>query len=282
MQIVTTVSELRAAVQGWRRAGERLAFVPTMGNLHAGHTTLIDEARRRAPRVVASIFVNPLQFGRGEDFGRYPRTPEADGELLAAHGTDLLFMPGEAEVYPGGREGVTVVEVPGISEILCGASRPGHFRGVTTVVAKLFNMVQPDLALFGAKDYQQLTVLRRMTRELAFPIEIVGVATVRDGDGLALSSRNGYLSAEERRRAPALYRTLCFVRDALQGGRRDFELLELAAAERLAEAGFEPDYVSIRAAADLEQPGDGERALIVLAAARLGNTRLIDNLLIDL
>lgn len=282
MQIVSSVSELRAVVLGWRRAGERIAFVPTMGNLHSGHTTLIDEARQRADKVVASIFVNPLQFGRGEDFGSYPRTPEADGAALAEHGTDLLFMPDEAEVYPAGREGVTFVEVPGISEILCGASRPGHFRGVATVVAKLFNMVQPDVALFGEKDYQQLTVLRRMCLELNFPIEIVGVATVRARDGLALSSRNGYLTAEERQRAPALYQTLRFVEAQLRAGRRDLELIELEANQQLAAAGFVPDYMAIRRAADLEAVQAGERNLIVLAAARLGKARLIDNLLINL
>jgi len=282
MKTVTTVSELRSSLQVWRRAGERIAFVPTMGNLHQGHTTLIDRAQKHAERVVASIFVNPLQFGRGEDLGNYPRTPQADSDALAAHGTDLLFMPSEEEVYPRGRDGVTTVEVPGISEILCGASRPGHFRGGATVVAKLFNMVQPDVALFGEKDYQQLAVLRRMVEDLAFPVEIMGVPTVRGNDGLALSSRNGYLTPDERQHAPELYQTLRFVLEQLQEGRRDYELLEVEAAERLAEAGFEPDYVAIRRAADLESAAVDETRLIVLGAARLGKARLIDNLLINL
>ncbi|HEY0721841.1 MAG TPA: pantoate--beta-alanine ligase, partial [Gammaproteobacteria bacterium] len=254
---------------------------PTMGNLHRGHTTLIDEARYHADRVVASIFVNPLQFGRGEDFGSYPRTPEADGTALAAHGTDLLFLPPETEIYPHGRDDVAVVDVPGISESLCGESRPGHFRGVATVVAKLFNMVQPDVALFGLKDYQQLAVLRRMVRDLNFPIAIVGVPTVRDADGLALSSRNGYLTAVERQRAPLLYQTLRFVAERLKAGERDFAAIEIEAAQRLADGGFTPDYVAIRTQDELEAPGENSRALIVLAAARLGKARLIDNLLID-
>ncbi|HEY0719804.1 MAG TPA: pantoate--beta-alanine ligase, partial [Gammaproteobacteria bacterium] len=221
MQTVTTIAELRAIITGWRKSGQRIAFVPTMGNLHRGHTTLIDAAKQYAERVVASIFVNPLQFGRGEDFGSYPRTPEADGAALADHGTDLLFLPSEAEIYPKGRDDVTVVDVPGISETLCGESRPGHFRGVATVVAKLFNIVQPDVALFGLKDYQQVAVLRRMVRDLNFPIAIVGVPTVRDADGLALSSRNGYLTSDERQRAPLLYQTLRFVAERLKAGERD-------------------------------------------------------------
>ena len=282
MQTVTTIKELHAVINGWRKSGERIAFVPTMGNLHQGHTTLIDTAKRHADRVVASIFVNPLQFGRGEDFGSYPRTPEADGAALAAHGADLLFLPPESEIYPHGRDDVTVVDVPGISETLCGESRPGHFRGVATVVAKLFNIVQPDMALFGQKDFQQVAVLRRMAHDLNFPIEIVGVPTVRDADGLALSSRNGYLTQDERQRAPLLYKTLRYIAERVKSGERNFATIEIEAAQRLADGGFEPDYVAIRAQDDLEPPGENERALIVLAAARLGKARLIDNLLIDL
>ncbi len=282
MQTVTTIKDLRAIISGWRKAGERIAFAPTMGNLHQGHTTLIDEAKRYSDRVVASIFVNPLQFGRGEDFGSYPRTPEADSAALAEHGTDLLFMPVEAEMYPHGREDVTIVDVPGISETLCGESRPGHFRGVATVVAKLFNIVQPDVALFGLKDYQQVAVLRRMVRDLNFPIEIVGVPTVRDSDGLALSSRNGYLTADERRSAPLLYQTLRFVAEKLKAGERDFTAIEIEASQRLADGGFETDYMASRTQDDLNTPTGNERALIVLAAARLGKARLIDNLLINL
>jgi pantoate--beta-alanine ligase len=280
MQTVTTIDELRTVINGWRKAGERIAFVPTMGNLHHGHTTLIDVAKQHADRVVVSIFVNPLQFGRGEDFGSYPRTPEADSTALATHGTDLLFMPSDEEIYPYGRDGVTMVDVPGISETLCGESRPGHFRGVATVVTKLFNIVQPDVALFGQKDFQQVAVLQRVVRDLDFPIEIIGVPTVRDSDGLALSSRNGYLTADERRRAPLLYQTLRYVAERVKSGDRDFASIEIEAAQRLADGGFEPDYVAIRSSVDLAPPESHERDLIVLAAARLGNARLIDNLLI--
>lgn len=281
MQTVITIDELRAIVTGWRKAGERIAFVPTMGNLHHGHTTLIDAAKQYADRVVASIFVNPLQFGRGEDFGSYPRTPEADSTALAAHGTDLLFLPTEEEIYPYGRDGVTVVDVPGVSETLCGESRPGHFRGVATVVTKLFNIVQPDVALFGQKDFQQVAVLQRVVRDLNFPIEIIPVPTVRDSDGLALSSRNGYLTPEERARAPLLYQTLLYVAERVKSGDRDFAAIEEEAASRLASGGFEPDYVAIRSSVDLAHPEAHESDLVVLAAARLGKARLIDNLLID-
>lgn len=282
MQTVTTIDELRAAVAAWRRDGERVAFVPTMGNLHAGHLRLVETARRHAERVVASIFVNPLQFGAGEDFAAYPRTLAEDQAKLAAGGCDLLFAPSDAEVYPQGREGVTYVEVPGLSDILCGAFRPGHFRGVATVVCKLFNMVQPEVALFGEKDYQQLLVIRRMTRELDLPVAIVGVPTVREADGLAMSSRNGYLKPAERQLAVGIAAALTEVGESVQGGRRDFAVLEAAAGERLAQAGFRVDYVAIRRAADLAPATKGDRALRILAAARLGATRLIDNILIEL
>lgn len=282
MQTVETISELRAQIAEWRGAGDRIAFVPTMGNLHEGHLALVARARELAERVVVSIFVNPLQFGQGEDLDAYPRTPREDAEKLQQAGADLLLRPQVAEVYPRGQEGVTYVEVPGISDILCGASRPGHFRGVATVVAKLFNMVQPDVACFGEKDYQQLTVLRRMVSDLNMPVALEGVATRREADGLAMSSRNGYLSAEERRTAPQLYRTLQGVAGRLRGGENEWAVLERQAAEELAAAGLSPDYVAIRRAADLERPDPGERALVILAAARLGRTRLIDNLLINL
>ena len=282
MQTVSTIREVRAQVQAWRVAGESIAFVPTMGNLHQGHVTLVQRARERAARVVVSIFVNPLQFGNGEDFGAYPRTPDADAERLRAVPTDLLFIPSEAEMYPLGRTGVTQVEVPGISEILCGASRPGHFRGVATVVSKLFNIIQPDMALFGEKDYQQLLVIRRMVADLNMPVEVIGVPTVREADGLAMSSRNGYLSAAERGESVAIYGVLRQVAEDLKAGRRDFAVLEQDAAVSLEERGFHPDYVSVRAASDLAEPDAGERRLVVLAAARLGRTRLIDNLLVQL
>lgn len=282
MQTVTTIAEVRSLVAAWRAAGQRIAFVPTMGNLHAGHIHLVDEAHRYADRVVASIFVNPLQFGPSEDFAAYPRTLAADQEKLAAAGCDLLFAPGEREMYPLGCEGLTCVEVPGLSDILCGAFRPGHFRGVATVVSKLFHIVQPDVALFGEKDYQQLLVIRRMVRDLDMPVEIIGVATVREADGLALSSRNGYLSADERRLAAGLYAALQALAAQLREGRQDYAALEAAAVARLEQAGFRPDYVSVRRAADLGLPQAGERRLVVLVAARLGKTRLIDNLLIEL
>lgn len=277
LETIEQISTLRERVAGWRRAGHRVAFVPTMGNLHAGHLALVTEARRLAERVVVSIFVNPLQFGPQEDFAAYPRTLARDQELLAGAGTDLLFAPTVAAVYPRGQAEQTRVEVPGISDILCGASRPGHFVGVATVVCKLFNMVQPDLAVFGEKDFQQLLVIRLMTLDLSLPVAIQGLATVREADGLAMSSRNGYLTTEERVRAPALYRTLRHCAEWLEAG-LDPATVERQAGEEIATAGFTPDYFSVRRAADLGLPARGERELVVLAAARLGRARLIDNL----
>lgn len=282
MYQVTAIAALRQQVRAWRAAGDSVAFVPTMGNLHAGHIALVKRARELAARVVVSVFVNPLQFGPNEDLDAYPRTPEQDAARLAEAGADLLFLPAEAEMYPQGREGVTYVEVPGLSDILCGASRPGHFRGVATVVSKLFHIVQPDVAVFGQKDFQQLAVIRRMVHDLDFPVAIEGVATAREADGLAMSSRNGYLSTEERGRAPGLYQVLTEVAAGLAAGGRDFTVLEQEAVDELCRRGFEPDYVSIRRAADLAQPAAPDRELVVLAAARLGRTRLIDNLLITL
>lgn len=281
MRIAGDIAQVRDMVGHWRAAGERVAFVPTMGNLHDGHIALVARAREVAARVVVSIFVNPLQFGAGEDLERYPRTPEADSERLRAAGADLLFMPEEAQMYPRGRQGVTFVEVPGLSDILCGAARPGHFRGVATVVAKLFHIVQPDVAVFGQKDYQQLTVLRRMVEDLCIPVELIGVPTVREADGLAMSSRNGYLSAGQRAVAPALARALRTAAQRLAGGDDDFAAVEAAAVQALQAAGFLPDYVSVRRAADLQPPAVDEPHLVVLAAAWLGTTRLIDNLLIS-
>ncbi|GAB4300316.1 MAG: pantoate--beta-alanine ligase [Thiohalomonadaceae bacterium] len=282
MQTVTSIAEVRSRVAAWRTAGLRIAFVPTMGNLHAGHINLVSAARQQADQVVASIFVNPLQFGPGEDFAAYPRTLAADQAKLAAAGCDLLFAPTEQEMYPLGREGLTCVEVPGLSDILCGAFRPGHFRGVATVVSKLFNIVQPDVALFGEKDYQQLLVIRRMVRDLDMPVEIIGVPTVREADGLAMSSRNGYLAADERRLATEVYATLQALAAEVRTGVQDYTALEAAAVARLERAGFRPDYVSVRRAEDLDLPQAGERRLVVLVAARLGKTRLIDNLMIDM
>lgn len=277
-----TISGVRERVRSWRQAGERVAFVPTMGNLHDGHLSLVTRARELADRVVVSIFVNPLQFGEGEDLDAYPRTPEQDRQKLVQAGVDLLFMPTDAEIYPRGREGVTFVEVPGLSDLLCGASRPGHFRGVATVVCKLFNIVQPDLACFGEKDYQQLAVLRCMSADLNLPLEVVGVPTMRELDGLAMSSRNGYLTAAEREVAPELYLTLQVLAQRLRQGERDWQAIESDGRELLQQAGFVPDYLSIRRAGDLLAPQGQESRLVILAAASLGRARLIDNILIEL
>ncbi|MCC7279491.1 MAG: pantoate--beta-alanine ligase [Chromatiaceae bacterium] len=277
MELVEQIPTLRARVATWRRADQRVALVPTMGNLHPGHLALVREAQRLADRVVVSIFVNPLQFGPSEDFGAYPRTLEQDRALLEAAGTHLLFAPPVAAVYPRGQAGQTRVEVPGISDILCGASRPGHFVGVATVVCKLFNMVQPDLAIFGEKDFQQLLVIRLMTQDLSLPVTIQGLATVREPDGLAMSSRNGYLTREERARAPALYQTLLRAGERLRAGVAIAEVERLA-AEEIAAAGLGPDYCSVRRAGDLAPAGSEDRELVVLVAARLGRARLIDNL----
>lgn len=282
MQIAATVEELKARLAAPRAAGARVAFVPTMGNLHAGHLKLVEAARRLGDYVVASIYVNPLQFGPGEDFEAYPRTPEADRRALEAAGADLLFMPGDAEIYPRGRERQTRVEVPGISDILCGASRPGHFRGVATVVNRLFNLVRPQVAVFGKKDYQQWLIIRLMVADLGLPVEIEAVETVREADGLAMSSRNRYLTRAERAVAPRLYATLERIRGRILQGDGDYPALEADAREALAAAGLRPDYFAIRRQEDLGSPGPGDRRLVLLAAAWLGRARLIDNLEADL
>ena len=278
MKTVHTIKELRTQVTQWRAKGLRVALVPTMGNLHAGHIALVMRARELADRVVASIFVNPIQFGEGEDFDAYPRTLVEDQAKLADAGLDLLFAPSVSEVYPRGRDGLTKVSVPGVTEILCGASRPGHFDGVTTVVAKLFNMALPDVALFGEKDFQQLMVIRRMTEDLDFPVEIVGHPIVREADGLAMSSRNGYLSAEERAVAPALNRALAAAAERLKAGEGDYAAVIAEAEASLSAAGFRPDYFQIRRFDDLGEPAADERELVILVAAYLGRARLIDNL----
>lgn len=277
MERIQRLTELRERVAEWRRAGETIAFVPTMGNLHQGHLTLVAEARSRAEHTVVSIFVNPLQFGPQEDLAAYPRTLAQDESMLSESDCDLLFAPDLGTMYPRGQQAQTRVEVPELSDILCGASRPGHFTGVATVVCKLFHMVQPDLALFGEKDYQQLLVIRRLTEDLAIPIEIIGVPTVRESDGLAMSSRNGYLSGDERARAPALYRTLKGAAQDLEVGRAVAEV-EVEASEALKAAGLRPDYVSVRRSSDLAEPTDADRELVILGAAYLGRARLIDNL----
>jgi pantoate--beta-alanine ligase len=282
MQIIESIARLRGAVAGWRRQAQSIALVPTMGNLHAGHMRLIDEARHQAGRVVVSIFVNPSQFGPGEDFSAYPRTLESDAAQVRAAGADLLFLPAVAEMYPLSPERMTHVEVPGLSGDLCGQFRPGHFRGVATIVSKLFNQVQPDVAVFGEKDYQQLTLIRRMAADLDLPVRILGVPTAREPDGLAMSSRNAYLAAEERARAGQLFVNLNIAAEAVRDGRRDFARIEQERAAALAEAGFQVDYFAIRRQSDLGWPDAGDSRLIALVAARLGRTRLIDNLAIDL
>ncbi|MCW8905629.1 MAG: pantoate--beta-alanine ligase [Sedimenticola sp.] len=282
MRTVETVADLRYVVAKWRTAGERIALVPTMGNLHEGHLDLVRKARGLADRVIVSIFVNPLQFGENEDFAAYPRSEVDDSEKLIGVSTDLLFMPSVAEVYPRPQAEQTRVEVPGLSDLFCGASRAGHFVGVATVVCKLFNMAQPDVAVFGEKDYQQLLVIRQMVQDLCFPIEIHGLPTVREVDGLARSSRNGYLTDEERSLAPAIYRQLKATVGRIQQGRRDFALLEEQALSNLESEGFLPDYYAIRRARDLGEPGPEDSDLVILAAAYLGKARLIDNIRLSL
>lgn len=276
-----SIETLRSTLARWRAEGARLAFVPTMGNLHAGHLRLVEVARAQADRTVASVFVNPLQFGPDEDFARYPRTPEADCAALDGAGADLTFLPGVETMYPRPLATLTRVSVPVLGDMLEGAHRPGHFDGVTTVVARLFNLVQPDVAVFGEKDYQQLAVIRRMVADLGWPIAVIGVPTVREPDGLAMSSRNGYLSAEQRAHAPLLAQTLNEVADQLRSGERDYSALEQAAAQVLNGGGFRTDYVSIRRP-DLQPAEAGDARLVILAAARLGTTRLIDNLPVSL
>lgn len=282
MNTVKTVRELRAAVARARSEGKRIGFVPTMGNLHSGHAALVAKAAQRVDFVVASIFVNPLQFGAGEDLDKYPRTLAADQEKLLEAGCHLLFAPSVEEMYPEGMAGQTRVSVPQLSEGLCGASRPGHFEGVATVVSKLFNMVQPDLAVFGQKDFQQLAVIRALVRDLNMPIQIIGEPTVRAPDGLALSSRNGYLNDEQRACAPALYRTLTQMAEAIKQGSCDFPALIAQGQEQLQKAGFRPDYLEVRHAISLRPATAEDRDLVILVAAFLGATRLIDNLHLNL
>ncbi|HEY2339496.1 MAG TPA: pantoate--beta-alanine ligase [Steroidobacteraceae bacterium] len=277
MDTVTTIAAVREHVQRWRREGLRIAFVPTMGNLHAGHVSLIEAARRHGERFIASIFVNPMQFGPNEDFAHYPRTPREDERMLSDAGCSLMFMPDVAEIYPHGAERATRIEVPGLSRILDGEFRPGHFEGVSTIVAKLFHIVEPDVAVFGEKDYQQLTVIRRMVADLCMPVKIVGAPTVRDADGLAMSSRNQYLTPAERARAPEIYKALQAAAARVQTGDVDFTSIERAGFHALEGAGFQPDYFSVRQAHDLSPASATARELVILTAARIGKARLIDN-----
>ena len=277
IETFTDLDPLRERVRGWKREGLRIAFVPTMGNLHAGHFSLVKRARELADRVVASVFVNPTQFGPNEDFARYPRTPQADADGLDAAGCDAMWLPSVETMYPYGVEATVRVQVPGVTSTLEGAHRPGHFDGVATVVSRLFNQVQPDVAVFGRKDYQQLAVVRYMVRDLAFPIEVVGADIVREANGLAMSSRNQYLSAGERAQAAEISRCLAAMAQALRDG-QPREAVETQADERLAAAGFVPDYAVVRRP-DLTEPAAGETgSMVALIAARLGRTRLIDNL----
>jgi pantoate--beta-alanine ligase len=278
MQTVYDLAGLRATVNQWRREGATIAFVPTMGNLHAGHISLLHRAGEIADRTVASIFVNPIQFGKGEDYAKYPSTLAADQEKLGAAGLDLLFAPNLDQLYPGGIEEDTRVTVPGLSSILCGQFRPGHFSGVATVVSKLFINVQPDFALFGLKDYQQVLVIKRMVHDLLMPIEVIGMPIVRETDGLAMSSRNSYLNAKERARASVIYATLRESAAALQNGTRSVAEIEPGGMKVLADAGFRPEYFSVRRSTDLAEPAAGDTELSILAAAWLGTARLIDNI----
>lgn len=277
MEILARPDELRDRVQQWRRKGERIALVPTMGNLHAGHGSLVARASTLAKHVIVSVFVNPLQFGPNEDFAAYPRTPEEDRRLLESLQVELLFKPDVADIYPRGQESSARVHVPGLEDILCGAFRPGHFMGVATVVTKLLNLVQPDLAVFGEKDYQQLMIIRRAVQDLCMPIEIVGVPTTREPDGLAMSSRNRYLTPQQRALAPRIYAELSRARAAIETGSTAFGDIEQSGFAALQKAGFKPDYFSVRDADTLEAPGPSSSELVVLTAARIGRARLIDN-----
>jgi len=281
MQTVQDVPALRAAIRGWRSKGQTVGFVPTMGNLHAGHQSLIKLARARTDRVVASIFVNPTQFGPSEDFESYPRTLQQDRSALADLDCDLLFAPDVGTIYPFGAEHSVSVHIPQITDTLEGAHRPGHFDGVATVVCKLFNLVDPDVAVFGQKDFQQLKVIERMVRDLQLPVKVMAGATLRADDGLALSSRNQYLSVEERARAILIHDTLTKMRELFKQGHA-WRALEQVATARLTRAGFAPDYAVIRRTDDLQEPAEDQRdGLIALIAARLGTPRLIDNLMFD-
>lgn len=279
MIVVSDKAELREQLADWRRASEHIALVPTMGSLHAGHISLVDAAREHAERVVVSVFVNPTQFGEGEDFDSYPRSVDKDTRRLRTVSADLLFAPDVDTMYPFGIDSATRVIVPGLTDNFCGAFRPGHFDGVTSVVARLFALTQPDVAIFGQKDFQQQLVIRRMVDDLNLPITIIMAPTVREDDGLAMSSRNAYLSDDERQRAPALYQALCSTRQALQEGSKNFAQLEADGLQKLSSAGFEPEYFAIRRVSDLGEPHDASSSLVILAAGRLGAARLIDNVL---
>ncbi|MFV2411403.1 pantoate--beta-alanine ligase [Escherichia coli] len=282
MLIIETLPLLRQQIRRLRMEGKRVALVPTMGNLHDGHMKLVDEAKARADVVVVSIFVNPMQFDRPEDLARYPRTLQEDCEKLNKRKVDLVFAPSVKEIYPNGTETHTYVDVPGLSTMLEGASRPGHFRGVSTIVSKLFNLVQPDIACFGEKAFQQLALIRKMVADMGFDIEIVGVPIMRAKDGLALSSRNGYLTAEQRKIAPGLYKVLSSIADKLQAGERDLDEIITIAGQELNEKGFRADDIQIRDADTLLEVSETSKRAVILVAAWLGDARLIDNKMVEL
>jgi pantoate--beta-alanine ligase len=278
MQVIHEITELRQLRRTWQSSKEVIAFVPTMGNLHNGHLKLVKAASKVSTKTVVSIFVNPLQFGPDEDLEAYPKTLENDIASLKALGVDLLFMPKSEDIYSRGLEQQTFVEVPGLSYMICGASRPGHFRGVATIVCKLFNMVQPNHAFFGEKDFQQLQVIQAMVTDLSMNLSIHGVPTEREKDGLAMSSRNGYLTKEQREIAPRMYQEVIQLKEQIVGGRRDFSVLMSQTKRNLSLAGFNPDYIELRSATTLMQVGHEDKDLVILAAAFCGKTRLIDNL----
>lgn len=282
MKIFHTIAGLREVLNEARQQGKTVGFVPTMGNLHEGHLQLVRQAGETCEVVVASIFVNPLQFGLNEDWEKYPRTFDDDARKLEGAGCDYLFYPDENEIYPNGMADQTRVVVPTMTDILCGASRPGHFEGVTTVVSKLLNIVQPDTAIFGIKDFQQLAVIRRMVEDLCIPVDIVGAPIARDHDGLALSSRNSYLTEAERPRVKSLYETLCWCRDQIANGARGFAELESVASEKLERGGFRVDYVSIRNAKSLEPAAHDDTEVVILGAMYTSGARLIDNVSLSL
>ncbi len=282
MLIIETLPLLRQQIRRLRMEGKRVALVPTMGNLHDGHMKLVDEAKARADVVVVSIFVNPMQFDRPEDLARYPRTLQEDCEKLNKRKVDLVFAPSVKEIYPNGTETHTYVDVPGLSTMLEGASRPGHFRGVSTIVSKLFNLVQPDIACFGEKDFQQLALIRKMVADMGFDIEIISVPIMRAKDGLALSSRNGYLTAEQRKIAPGLYKVLSSIADKLQAGERDLDEIIAIAGQELNEKGFRADDIQIRDADTLLEVSENSKRAVILVAAWLGDARLIDNKMVEL
>ncbi|MBE8605383.1 pantoate--beta-alanine ligase [Vibrio sp. OPT10] len=282
MQTFTEIAALREQIKQFKRDGRTIAFVPTMGNLHEGHLTLVKKARELADIVVVSIFVNPMQFDRTDDLNNYPRTLEEDLSKLTGEGVELVFTPTPEVMYPDGLDKQTFVEVPGISHMLEGASRPGHFRGVSTIVTKLFNIVQPDFACFGEKDFQQLTIIRQMTTDLALDIEIVGVATVREMDGLAMSSRNSNLTIDERQRAPVLARTMRWISSAIRGGRDDYASVIEDATDQLRAADLQPDEIFICDANTLQAITSESTQAVILMSAFLGKTRLIDNQVLDL